>query len=726
MANHPHQISIKQQVTQEDTSPKQSLLEPATEGSDAAKADRRDSFVTDPSRRQSPSAQEDHLPWRQPRDLEGMGACLNANRFAFAKPPKYLPKHLESWRRSYDNDNSRNAQLAPTPSWTGSGGSLSNTQNALSPSRTAPGDTQSDAQNPPPVTPPATPPARTISPCRKSLVLSLASSHPPQRPPSPASSAGSSTLLYSQALKMPTDSASEEGVSFDFHTQTFYDQRGQPFRDPLAQILAAYRYADQIRQSQPDNEPLFRDTSGFTAINQTGAQGGGVALSPEASPWEPHDSRVQQRALHYGASSGDAQSWQHSGIDGVARPLPSQHYPDVATNPLPPEAFTHSNNQNGRWSRPLGKPGYSDTGAKIRHSTPRTGRGDPVRDGSWGATFSPAYDYLYPKGCTRASTFRVNKHSRYTPQTNGRSQNQNNLQNRPLHNTMANNPSQPSQTPPLSRLGDLTLDEFGRNYGNRRVTAPPIPQPSSQSSQAPPLSRLGNLTLDDMRTNARVGRVQRLPVPKPTEMYLMKAAEQAKRQNKPQSLLIIIDLNGTLIDRGRRKSNDTWTERPGTRDLLSWLMDDAGAQGHGHRVMVWSSARPSNVDAMVEKLFSPRQQAKLIARWSRDELDLTPQQYQNKVQVYKRLHKVWSDPEIKNSHPAGQPWTQMNTVLIDDSSAKAKSEPYNLVEVEEFENKPWQKIDDALRRVRAYMEEVAMWSNVSNYMKDVPFKTPSG
>ena len=177
---------------------------------------------------------------------------------------------------------------------------------------------------------------------------------------------------------------------------------------------------------------------------------------------------------------------------------------------------------------------------------------------------------------------------------------------------------------------------------------------------------------------------------------------------------------------GFGESNDAWIERPGTSAFLSWLMNDDGAQGHGHRVMVWSSARPPNVDAMVKKLFTPDQRAKLVAKWSRDELGLTREQYNNKVQVYKELQKIWSDSEIKKTHPSGKAWTQSNTVLIDDSIKKAASEPYNLVEVEEFENKPWQKNDDALKRVRDYLEELAMWNNVSNYMKDAPFKSPSG
>ena len=77
----------------------------------------------------------------------------------------------------------------------------------------------------------------------------------------------------------------------------------------------------------------------------------------------------------------------------------------------------------------------------------------------------------------------------------------------------------------------------------------------------------------------------------------------------------------------------------------------------------------------------------VLAIWARNTLGLNTQEYEGKVQVYKRLDTIWRNEYIQSKHPDagyGAFWDQTNTLLIDDSVAKAASEPYNHVEIPEF------------------------------------------
>lgn len=91
-----------------------------------------------------------------------------------------------------------------------------------------------------------------------------------------------------------------------------------------------------------------------------------------------------------------------------------------------------------------------------------------------------------------------------------------------------------------------------------------------------------------------------------------------------------------------------------------------------------------NAQPMVETFMHPAYRNKLAAIWTREDLDLTQEQYQGKVQVYKKLEKIWADRGIQSTAPDGVPWDQTNTILIDDSIEKAAAQPYNLVLVPEY------------------------------------------
>lgn len=144
-------------------------------------------------------------------------------------------------------------------------------------------------------------------------------------------------------------------------------------------------------------------------------------------------------------------------------------------------------------------------------------------------------------------------------------------------------------------------------------------------------------------------------------------------------------------------------------------------------MMVWSSAAPNNVKGVCEKLFNREQRKRVVAEWARNTLDLSKDDYRQKVQVYKQLTKIWNNNFIQSAHPQYQNkgrWDQTNTVLIDDSIEKVSAHPHNHIEVPEFisqnRDKIRKKVDAVvLKQVLDYLEELRTWDNVSSYINKV-------
>lgn len=137
--------------------------------------------------------------------------------------------------------------------------------------------------------------------------------------------------------------------------------------------------------------------------------------------------------------------------------------------------------------------------------------------------------------------------------------------------------------------------------------------------------------------------------------------------------------------------------------------------------MIYSSARPENVEAMVDALVSKKRAKDLAAIWGRDKLELTPEQYNEKLQVYKKLDKVWEDDRIQATCPGKQRWNQTNTVLVDDSHLKALSQPHNLIQVTEFTKKKLnpqerKREQEVVASVRAKLEELKWTLDVSRHI----------
>jgi len=167
------------------------------------------------------------------------------------------------------------------------------------------------------------------------------------------------------------------------------------------------------------------------------------------------------------------------------------------------------------------------------------------------------------------------------------------------------------------------------------------------------------------------------PKPQPTQEYLSKSQAAPQKLDTPKRLLIVLDLNGTLLHRLGR-SPTRFIQRPQVMKFLEYLFLN-------HKVMIWSSARPENVAPMCAKLMDSDQLQELVAVWARDKLNIPAHAYNDRVQVYKRLTWIWSDKAVQSTHPdPKRVWSQANTILIDDSAEKAASEPHNLIRLQEF------------------------------------------
>ncbi|KDN52160.1 hypothetical protein K437DRAFT_254540 [Tilletiaria anomala UBC 951] len=142
-------------------------------------------------------------------------------------------------------------------------------------------------------------------------------------------------------------------------------------------------------------------------------------------------------------------------------------------------------------------------------------------------------------------------------------------------------------------------------------------------------------------------------------------------------------------------------------------------------LIVWSSAQPANVDAMLLSIMSETQRARLLRVWARNTLVPT-RFYDSRVQTTKDLEIAWhalnlthdgcdqGDQRIRaddrdrldNESPDGYdsaeneipgaagkaaqlaeaqgPWNAKNTVLLDDTPDKARLQPFNHLLLSEF------------------------------------------
>lgn len=205
-----------------------------------------------------------------------------------------------------------------------------------------------------------------------------------------------------------------------------------------------------------------------------------------------------------------------------------------------------------------------------------------------------------------------------------------------------------------------------------------------------------------------------LPAPEPTERYMAQAALNPEVVNPADKKLVILDLNGTLIFRPNPRRPRRMVARPSLQEFLHYLFSE-------FRVMVWSSAKPNNVECLVG-IALQGYSTRLVGCWSRNSFRLSPKNYIRRVQVYKNLDWVWGSGDIQKKME-GYPdkkFSQENTILIDDSALKASGQPYNLLEIPAFEGETTGP--DVLAEVAGYLEVLKTQQDVSKFISKQPFK----
>lgn len=194
--------------------------------------------------------------------------------------------------------------------------------------------------------------------------------------------------------------------------------------------------------------------------------------------------------------------------------------------------------------------------------------------------------------------------------------------------------------------------------------------------------------------------------PRPSLGYLSNCTKSNSGPNttassKSTKKLIILDLNGTIIN---KKSRNT-SQRPHLVDFKSFLF-------RNFSVIVYSSAMYKNVQRYVQSAFDVEQQSRLLAVYSRENMQMSSNDFKNKVQTYKDLEMIW------RKH---KEYDQNNTILIDDSSTKAALQPFNLFLLSTWDDS---KDDSMMIAIIGLLDEIKNCENVSNYfMKYQHIKT---
>ncbi|KAH7108092.1 hypothetical protein BKA62DRAFT_824318 [Auriculariales sp. MPI-PUGE-AT-0066] len=164
--------------------------------------------------------------------------------------------------------------------------------------------------------------------------------------------------------------------------------------------------------------------------------------------------------------------------------------------------------------------------------------------------------------------------------------------------------------------------------------------------------------------------------------------------------LVVLDLNGALVFREKfapyglsnRANVRSLTPRPYLQALEQYLAHESGSWCF----MIWSSAQPHSVQAMVNSAFSSSFREKLLLKWNRTHFNLSQEEYHAKSVTLKDLDKPWAFLARQATLTCFDP---TSTLLLDDSTTKAVTQPYNHVCITEFD-------DEASKRVRMRIQDL--------------------
>ncbi|TPX40247.1 hypothetical protein SeMB42_g04120 [Synchytrium endobioticum] len=189
-------------------------------------------------------------------------------------------------------------------------------------------------------------------------------------------------------------------------------------------------------------------------------------------------------------------------------------------------------------------------------------------------------------------------------------------------------------------------------------------------------------------------------------------------------ILVILDLNGTIIDRVKDRADRKlasanphcpephFTSNAARIYLRPHLEFFLSALFSNFTVAAWTSAQPSNAVPMARGVFG-RHFDKLAFVWDRTHCSAVREGRKDHSSI-KDLTKVWTHSAWAAGSgatlaTAGRAWTPSNTILVDDTPYKASYTPHNILAIPTFSVRDPAvdpKHDTALLAVTAYLLEL--------------------
>lgn len=208
------------------------------------------------------------------------------------------------------------------------------------------------------------------------------------------------------------------------------------------------------------------------------------------------------------------------------------------------------------------------------------------------------------------------------------------------------------------------------------------------------LSKAGIPRISFFQLNSAQSGVSRLPRRSFNSLPTMDSdsdSDMATRPSRPPSkILIVLDLNGTLMHRiGSQQLKLLHSREPPLpppdnvlggkkiyyRPHLDRFLEFLFAR---FQVGTWTSALEKNAIHMVTSLIPEHLRSQLKFNWTRERCTLVgPAKDHASI---KDLHKLWSDPIAQSNG-----WTYRNTILIDDTDDKAARNPQNALHLRAFD-----------------------------------------
>lgn len=198
-------------------------------------------------------------------------------------------------------------------------------------------------------------------------------------------------------------------------------------------------------------------------------------------------------------------------------------------------------------------------------------------------------------------------------------------------------------------------------------------------------------------------------VPQPKTEYLQQSEQLPQRKSTPGGLLLVLDLNGTLFNKERDNNRVIVKLRPGLHEFMKIAT-------RNHVAVIWTGSPLNSAKNFINTYLKAYKET-FVCVMTREDFDLTTEERDNPVTVFKNLEKVWENEKVQQTADPGQKWDQTNTVLIDDTELKASAQPHNLLLIKEY-NPGAERDDKELRRIIKAIAALQHEEDVSRCLRD--------